>query len=136
MSLNTQLSDLTANTFVNTLAALANGGKLSILSGSQPANANTAITSQVELVRLTLNATSFGAGTAGVVTAGAITGVAIATSGTASWFRVYKSDGTTVLFDGTVGTSGTNLVVSTVTFTAGVTLNITSWTFTLPEAGA
>ena len=55
-------------------------------------------------------------------------------SGTAAHFRLYASDGTTCHCQGTVGTSGTDIVVDSTSFTAGQTFNITAWTWTAPGA--
>ncbi len=135
MALNSQLSDISVNAAVAAVLALANSGKLRIYSGSQPANANTAIGAQVLLAELTFNATAFGAPTAGVATANAITSDPSAdASGTAAWCRIVKSDGTTVLFDGTVGTSGCNLNLTSTTITAGQPVAVASFTYIHPEA--
>ena len=59
------------------------------------------------LAELRFGATAFGASLAGVATANAITADSSANAtGTATWFRVFKSDGTTALWDGSVGTAG------------------------------
>ncbi len=135
MALNSQLSDTSVNAAVAAVLALANSGKLRLYSGSQPANANTAIGAQVLLAELTFNATAFGAPTAGVALANAITSDPSAdASGTAAWCRILKSDGTTVLFDGTVGTSGCNLNLTSTTITAGQPVAVASFTYTHPEA--
>jgi hypothetical protein len=107
MALNTQLSDAAANAACNTLCALANGGSLKIYSGAQPANANTAISGQPLLATLALSAAAFANAVAGAAAANATTSATAVATGTAAWFRVFKSDGTTVVFDGTVGTSST-----------------------------
>ena len=55
-------------------------------------------------------------------------------SGTPAHFRIYASDGTTCHMQGTVGTSGTDMIVDSATFTAGQQFTIN--TFTLTEANA
>jgi hypothetical protein len=121
--------------------SLPNSGKLELYTGTQPTDANTAIGAQVLLVTLTLNATAFGtpvaSGSAGskvvTATAGSITsGTAVAT-GTATWFRCFKSDGTTVLFDGSVGTSGCDLNLNTTAIVSGGTVAATALTITQTE---
>ena len=134
MALNPKLSDTAANAAVNAVTALANSGLLRIYDGTQAADANTAVGVQVLLAELTLNATAFGAAVAGVATANAITADASANaSGTATWFRVVKSDGTTVLFDGSVGTSGANLNLNSVAISIGAQVAVTSFTYTQSE---
>lgn len=136
MALNTQLSDTAANAAVNAVAPLLNSGKLRIYDGSQPANANTAITSQVLLAELTYNATAFSGGSAGVATANAITSGTAGNTGTAAWFRAVESNGTTVVYDGSVGTSGANLNLNTTSIVSGATVSVSSLTLTCVEAGS
>ncbi len=51
-------------------------------------------------------------------------------TGTAAHFRIYDSGGTTCHLQGTVGTSGTDLVVDSTSFTAGQSFTISSFTLT------
>lgn len=134
MAKNTQLSNVAANTQADAFGALLNSGTIKIYDGTQPATADTAITTQTLLATLTFGATAFGSASAGVLTANAITGGTIAASGTAAWCRCFKSDGTTVVMDGTVGTSAANLIVSTTTFTSGVSVTCSSFTHTVAKA--
>jgi hypothetical protein len=135
-------SDEAAKAAVDALAALANSGKLRIYDGAQPTDANTAVGAQVLLAELSLSSTAFGAavasGSAGskVVTATAATITDDSTadaSGTAAWFRVVKSNGTSVVFDGSVGTSGADLNLATVAIVAAADVAVTSFTITMTE---
>jgi hypothetical protein len=129
MSLNTQLANATVNGQADDLAARLNNGYLRIYDGTQPATADTAIGAQVLLAELRFNATAAPAASGGLLTFNAITSDSSANaSGTASWFRALKSDGTTVVLDGSVGTSGTNLVMATTTITSGQTVSCSSFT--------
>ena len=131
MANNPKRTNLAANTACDAMAVLANSGKLRIYDGAQPATADTAIGAQVLLAELTMNATAFGAAVAGVATANAITSDASAdATGTAAWFRLVKSDGTTGLWDGSVGTSGADLNLTTVSIVAAAAVNITAFTVT------
>ena len=142
MSNNPQFADATVIAAVAAACALLNGGFLEVYSGSQPADANTAVTSQVKLATLGLGSPAFGtpsaSGSAGsrVVTA---TATAIteddnaAATGTATWFRSYRSDGVTVVHDGSVGTSGADLNLSTASILAGGTVAVSAFTITHPE---
>lgn len=131
MALNPKLSNVAANAEADAVAALANSGYLRIYDGSQPASADTALGAQVLLAELRFNATAFGSAAAGVATANAITNDSSANaSGTAAWFRALESDGTTVLFDGSVGTSGANLNLNSVSIVSGAPVSVTSLTFT------
>lgn len=114
------------NTMLDAIAASFNSGKIRIYDGSQPANANTAISTQVMLVELTYGSTAYAAASGGSATANAITSGVIGTSGTASWCRIFQSDGSTVILDCSVATSGGDITVPTTTFPSGITVNMTS----------
>ncbi|MCX6633071.1 MAG: hypothetical protein NTW28_36205 [Candidatus Solibacter sp.] len=136
MAYNTQISDAAANAAANAVAALANSGYLKMYTGSQSANANKALSGQTLLATLTFSATAFGNAAAGVATANAIGADTSAdASGTATWFRVLKSDGTSVVFDGTVGTSGCNLNMNSNVISAGASVSVTALTYSILEAG-
>ena len=137
MAKNTQLSDLVANAQADVTTALANDGYVRIYDGAQPATGDTAITTQTMLAELRFGATAFGAATGGVATANAlITDESAAATGTASWFRVFASDGSTALWDGSVGTSGANMTVSSTAFQAGAEVSISSFTYTAHKSTA
>lgn len=120
------------NVELNALAPEFNTGYLRIYTGAQPATPETAASGTL-LAELRFNATAFGAAAAGVITAAAITGDTSAdASGTAGWFRALKSDGTTALVDGSVGTSGADLNFNSVAFSAGAAVDVTAFTITLP----
>lgn len=111
---------------------------INIYDGTVPADADTAITTQNLLAQLTMAATAFGAAAddtpGAIATAAAITGDASAdATGTATFFRVLNQSGGTVKAQGTVGTSGADLNLNTVSITAGSTVDITSFTILLPE---
>lgn len=142
MASNLFLSDGTANSLANNLAGLCNSGTIKIYAGTQPTDANTAVGSQTLLATLTFGSTAFGSSSAGgttpsrkaTVTANAITDDTSAdATGTATWFRILKSDGTTVVLDGSVGTSGADLNLATTSLVSGEDVAITSCTFSIPE---
>ena len=142
MANNPFFSDGTVIAVTAAITARLNSGTLCLFNGSQPADANTAITSQTKLSTLTFGATAFGtpaaSGTAPsrVVTASAnsiTSDTNAAATGTASWFRCYESDGVTVVFDGSVGTSGCDVNLNTTSIVQGATVALTSFTITQPE---
>ena len=126
MALNTQLADATVNAQANTFATLCNSGLIKFYDGTQPATADTAITTQVLGVTLTFGATAFGAPVSGVLTANAITAGVAAASITPTWARAFKSDGTTVIGDFSAGASGCNATIGA--FTSGTTVSCSSFT--------
>lgn len=109
------------------IAYAGTGAIFSLFTGTQPANANTAITSQVLLVSMVI-AGVFGTDTNGTLTLGAVTAGIAANTGTAAWFRIYKSDNSTVVMDGSVGLTGADLNLNSVSITALQTVGITSGT--------
>lgn len=136
MALNTELADVAANASANAIGALLNGGTINIYSGTQPATADTALAGNTLLATLNLNATFAPSASGGVLTANAITGNAAVATGTATFFRAFKSDGTTAVFDGSVGTSAANLILPTVSIQSGVTVTCSSFTFTQQKSTA
>lgn len=133
MPLNPHPAAVAANAAMDAISVLANTGWIRIYDGTQPANAATAITSQVLLAELRFSATAFPASSGGVITANAITGDASANNtGTASWFRIFKSDGTTVLWDGSVGTASADMILTTLSIVSGTSVGLTSLTASIP----
>jgi len=120
------------NELLDALTNNCNNGRLRIYSGSVPANADAALGGATLLAELTLNATSFGAASSGTITANAITADTSAdNTGTAAFFRIFESDGTTVVYQGTVSTSGADLNLNSTSITAGVQVQVTSLTLSL-----
>lgn len=100
------------------------GAKIRIYSGSRPATGGTATT---QLAELTITGALGAAAAAGVLTLNTITGDTSAdATGTASWARILKSDGTTIVMDCSVGTSGADINLNTTSIVAGAAVNITS----------
>jgi hypothetical protein len=118
------------NAAVNAVTALCNSGFVEVYSGTRPATPDAALSGNTLLVTLTFGATAFGGGASGVATANAITsGTAVATN-TAAWARVYRSDGSTVVGDCNVGTSGSDMNFPTLSFVIGELISCTSLTLT------
>lgn len=110
------------------VSAAGSSALLRIYDGTRPANPGTAVTTQVLLAELTCAAT-LGTTTGGVLTFGSITQDSANATGTASWFRLVTSGGTAVL-DGNVGTSGSDLNLSSTAIATGQTVSVTSATIT------
>lgn len=137
MANNFKRANAAVNAAADAVCALLNSGYLRIYDGSQPATADTAISTQTLLAELTFGATAFGAAAAGVATANAITKDSDANAtGTAAWFRAFESDGTTPVYDGSVGTSDADLVLNSVAIQAGAEVEVTSLTYTEMKAAA
>jgi len=82
---------------------------------------------------LTMSDPAFGAAAAGVATASAITDDTSAAGGTVTKAVIKDSDGTEV-FTCTVGTSATDIIVDNAVIGAGVTVSLTSFTYTQPAS--
>lgn len=136
MAKNTQVSNAGVNAEADALSALLNNGYLRIYNGSQPANADTAVSTQTLLSEHRFSATAAPAASNGVITFNAITSVSAAATGTAAWFRCLKSDGTSAVIDGTVDVTANtpNLVLNSTGISAGATVSITGFTHTVQKA--
>jgi hypothetical protein len=127
-------SNATVNGKADYTSDQCDNGYIRIYDGTKAATADTAIGAQVLLAELRFSATASGAAVAGVVTFSAITADSSANNtGTASWFRALKSDGSSVVFDGTVGTSGCDLNLNTTSIVSGAEVSISSFTYTQPK---
>lgn len=127
-------SDAAVNAKADALSDLLDNGYLRIYDGTRPATADTAVGAQVLLAELRFNATASGAAVAGVLTFNALTADSAANAtGTASWFRALKSDGTSAVFDGEVGTSGSDLNLNTVSIVANANVSVSAFTYTEPK---
>jgi hypothetical protein len=113
--------------------AAGSSALLRIYDGTRPATAGTATTL---LAELTCNATFAGAasGTDGnpvTLTLNSITQDSSANAtGTATWFRIVKSDGTTFVMDGSVGTSGSDLNLTTTSIVSAQPVSVSSFVIT------
>lgn len=118
---NAQLDEITTRAGTSAL--------LRIYSGTRPATGGAETT---QLAQLTCNATAFAAAASGgTLTANAISDDTNAdATGTATWFRIYASNGTTIVMDGDVGTAGSDLNLDSVSIVAGGTVSVTSFVIT------
>ena len=101
---------------------------LRIYDGTRPATGGTATTL---LAELTCSATFAPAASGGVLTLNAITQDSSANAtGTATWFRIVQSNGTSFVMDGNVGTSGSDLNLTSTSITTGQPVSVTSFVIT------
>ncbi len=114
-------------------------GSLRIYSGTAPADADASLSGNTLLAQLALSATGFANATdttgKGSAAANSITQDSSAdATGTATFCRFYTNGGTCV-WQGTVGTSGANLNLVTVSIVATQVVSCSSFTMNLLEAG-
>lgn len=129
---NPKLSDASANAAANAVTALMNGGDLKLYNGTQAATADTAIGAQTLCATLTFANPAFGSAVAGVATANTITADSSADNDCSpvTWFRILKSDHSTKVMDGAVGTSGSDLNMVVTTVTTGQAVGASSFVYT------
>lgn len=109
-----------------------NTAKLRIYAGTQPATGGAATTL---LAELTLASPMAPGAASGILTLSSITSDSAAdATGTATWARIVKTDGTTHVLDCTVGTSGADINLNTVSIVANAQVSITSATITESNA--
>lgn len=117
------------NAMLDAITTAAGGSALlRIYDGTRPSTGGTATTL---LAELTCNVTFAPGASGGVLTLNSITGDSSANAtGTATWFRIVKSDGTTFVMDGNVGTSGSDLNLTTTSIVATQPVSVSSFTIT------
>lgn len=109
---------------------IGSAATIEIRSGAKPATPETAASGTLlATVAISGSFTSTG----GALTAADPASVTVAATGTAGHFRV-KTSGGTAKIDGTVGTSGADMNLSTVSLVAGGTVDLGVPTFTVPVA--
>jgi len=114
--------------------AIGASAVLKIRTGAVPANVATADAGTV-LATVNLPSDWMAAASAGVkAMSGTWQDTAADATGTAAHFRIYASDGTTAHMQGTVGTSGADMIVDSVSFTAGQSFSVTSFSLTAGNA--
>lgn len=133
-----KISQGSGSTMISALGALANsGGTLVIYSGTQPTNPDTALSGNTALATFTFSTTAFGSAAhvsnTEVITASfSASTVTASATGTATFARMYKSDGTTVIGDLTVGTSGADINLNATAITSGGNVTLSSFTLSEP----
>lgn len=110
-------------------SAIGAGAKLRIYSGSRPASVDTAISAQVLLAELVCG-NPFGTANNATLTAGAIANATAVATGTATWSRLFKADGTTACVDSDVAASGADLNLSSTSINSGQTVAVSSYVIT------
>lgn len=133
MTTSVSVATATRNAQADALARNLDAGSIKIYSGTVPADADTNPSGNTILASLPLQPTSAPAASSGTLTfdTTGLTDSNIDASGVASFFRGFQSDGTTVVMQGQVGTSGYALNLADVNLVATGTVTITSFTHTV-----
>lgn len=128
-----KITNEAANEKCNAVKTLLAAGKIRILTGAAPANADAAETGTL-LAELTMGSPAFGAPASGVMALSAALGpvVAVAT-GTAGYFRACKTAGAaSPVAQGTVTASGGggDMIINSVSIQSGADVTVNSWQYT------
>lgn len=127
-----KISQVSGAAMIAALGALANtGGMLKIYSGTQPATPDGALSGNTLLATFTFNTAAFGApalvsSNEEILASFVATTVVAAGTGTATFARLFESNGTTVVADLTVGTSGADINLNSTVISAGGNVTLTS----------
>ncbi len=130
-----QFSDSVRNARLDAIeTAVGASAVLKIRTGAPPATCATADSGTV-LATLTLPSDWMaGASGGSKAKSGTWQDASADATGTAAHFRLYASDGTTCHAQGTVGTSGTDMIVDNTSLATGQSFTVN--TFTIQEANA
>lgn len=106
---------------------IGNAGILFIYAGTRPATGGAAGT---VLAQFTLGSPFAPAASGGVQSPTLPSATTGAANGTAGWARITKADGTTQEIDLSVGTSGAEVNLNTLSITTGIAVSVTSFAIT------
>lgn len=133
MSIVISLAESIRNEQADLIARHCDGGFVRIYAGTPPANIDAVLSGNSLLAELTFSATSAPAAANGSLTFNPITADSSNdATGFATFYRAYKDDGTTEIFQGTVGTSGESMILADTNLIAGGTTEIDSFTYSVP----
>lgn len=104
-------------------------GLLSIYTGTQPTNPDTALSGNTLLASLACSSTFAAGASGGILTASTITSATAGNTGTATWGSLTTSGGTRIV-DFSIGTSGADLNLNSTSISSGATVSVTSLTIT------
>lgn len=135
MVMQTTLSELTVNAQADVMAGLLDGGYIDVMTGPQPNGTDEQVTTQRVLVVMTFSKPAFTSAQGGVIAANPIgAGVGVA-DGEAKWFRAYRADHRTPVFDGSAGKgAGNNMSLPSKMITEGVTVGCSGLTHTVRKS--
>ncbi|WP_298800109.1 hypothetical protein [uncultured Devosia sp.] len=132
-----KIATATADGMLDARKAEYNSGTIVIYSGTEPADPDTALSGNTALATFTFSTTACGSDSTSstyrvcTLSFSASTVTASAT-GTATFARGFKSDGTTVIEDWTVGTSGADINLNSTAITSGGNVTLSSMTLKQP----
>jgi hypothetical protein len=107
--------------------------KLRIYNGTMPIDVNTALSGNTLIAEATINPAAASGGTMDMLgPSKPIAVTASALGNPVTFYRVFDSTGATVKEQGTVGTTGTDLIIDNTNIASGQTVNFNTFTKTEP----
>jgi len=135
---NVRTADTGRNAMMDEFDTQCNVGTaatINIYSGTQPATADTALSGNTLLGTLTASAVMWGAASNGVLTLATVTDDSSAdATGTASFARILTQAAGATVFDCDVGTTGTTIILNSVSIVSGGTIAISSGSMTYADS--
>lgn len=129
-----QFDVATRNAMADAITAqVSTSARLKIYDGPPPANVAASLSGNNLLVDLPCSATFAPSASGGALTLNAITTTNAAATGTASFFRITTSGGAAKV-QGTVGTAGNDLNLTSTSIVSGAPVAINSAVLTMPGA--
>jgi hypothetical protein len=132
-----RLSTAARNTLLDSgVNTMFDGQRLDIYSGVQPGTADTAPTGTL-LATITLPADTFAAATGGSIAKNGTWSGTVTVAGTPGYYRLRKTSdlGTTnttdIRIDGTVGTTGTDMIIDVSPFQLNGVFTVNTFTFSI-----
>jgi hypothetical protein len=132
-----KIAQASGSSMISNLGALGNSGTLVIYSGTQPTNPDTALSGNTALATFTFSATAFGSAShvssnEQITASFSASTVTASATGTATFARMFASNGTTVIGDLTVGTSGSDVNLNSTSITSGGNVTLSSFLLNEP----
>lgn len=132
MATNSKLNVLTRNAALAQVSTdIGASGNMRWYDGTQPTDADTALSSNTLIVTLPLSATMGGTPSAGSMTVNAITSANAAATGNPVTFGSFLTSGNVRKLDFNISTSAANLNLNSVTVGSGASCSVTSFTVTM-----
>jgi hypothetical protein len=136
MASNLKKSTISINASTDAITALCNSGYLRIYGGVQPDSPEESVTGQTLLAELRFAEIAFEGSLNGVgVANNIVSDISNKNSGKATWFRVFASDGSTAILDGSIGRSGCDINMNTVNVQKDARTDITSFSISTIKNG-
>lgn len=133
MALMTKNATAARNAQVDAVTRQLDGGYLRLYSGPRPANADEPIARQQLLAELRFSSPAFEAADRGAAQARTIIQETSAKeTGQATWFRTFKADGVTAVFDGSVGTADANIVMNNANIQINAIVSLSAFSYSMP----